>query len=427
MIVKEVVEKAMTKAQGAQAHLGQSESTDVSFENDKLKSAKSVQSTGLSVKVIVDGKVGYSHTTDVSDVDGVVERALEVAEFGSPAHFEFPMPQEAPNVKLYDDAVLSVTKSDMVNIGEEMMALVKEYNSDIIVSAGAEKGVERGEFANSNGLAYTTEDTSFGVQVGGQWIRGTDILWTGEGFGWKKREIDHAAIARKAIELFKLAENTAHIQSGSMPVIFTPEGMMVLLLALRMGFSGKNVFLGASPLAGKLGNKIADERLSIIDNPLIDYANGSDRYDSEGVPHQVLPLVKNGVVKNFLYDLDTAGRAGTKSTGHGSGCGITNLVVKEGDTPYEEMIKNTKEGLLVHDVMGLGQGNPMSGEFSVNVHLGYKIENGEIVGRVKDVMLAGNTYDAINNIKAIGNKAEWAYGSILTPPVQIGELSVVAS
>ena len=94
MIVTQLIEKAMKKAQGAQASLGQSEATDVSFENDRLKSVKSSQSTGMSVKVIVNGKVGSSHTTDINDVDGVVARALEVAEFGSPAHFEFPESRE---------------------------------------------------------------------------------------------------------------------------------------------------------------------------------------------------------------------------------------------------------------------------------------------------------------------------------------------
>ena len=77
MIVKELIEKAMIKAQGAQASLSRSESTDVSFENDKLKAARSSQSTQMSVKVIVDGKVGSSHTTDVNDVDGVVVKPLE--------------------------------------------------------------------------------------------------------------------------------------------------------------------------------------------------------------------------------------------------------------------------------------------------------------------------------------------------------------
>lgn len=426
MIARNLIERAMAKAQGAQATVARAESTAVSFENDKLKSAKSSQSTGMTVKVILEGKIGSSHTTDIDDVDGVVARALEAAEFGSPAHFQFPGPEEGPDVKIYDDAVLPVTKEDMVGIGEEMMALVKEYNSDIILDAGASKAVSRREFANSSGVEFATEGTRFGVGIHGQWIRGTDILSAGHSFGWRKREIDHAEVAGKAVELFQMAETIAPITSGDLPVIFTPEGMGVILLALRLGLNGKNVFLGSSPLAGRLGDRIADQRLSITDNPLLDYANGSGRYDGEGVPHRITPLIEQGVVRSFLYDLDTAGRAGTASTGHGVGCGPTNLVVGEGDTPLQEMIANTEEGLLVHNVIGLGQGNPISGEFSVNVHLGYKIDHGEIVGRVKNVMLAGNTYDALENIAAIGDEAHWVGGSLITPPIQIGQLSVVA-
>jgi PmbA protein len=388
MIVNRLIERAMTRAQGAQASLGRSESESISFENDKLKSAESSQSTSMSVKVVVNGNIGSSHTTDIQDIDGVVERALEAAEFGSPAHFDFPGPKKEPDVKVYDDAAQAVKKGEMVRIGEEMMGLVKDYNRDILVSAGVNKGVGTTEFANSAGIAYTTQSTSFSVGVEGQLIRGTDILWAGHGLGLKKREIDHREMARKTVVLFRMAENTATVRSGQMPVIFSPEGIRVLLLALSLGVDGKNVFLGSSPLAGKLGEKIADERFSITDNPLIDYAGGSSTYDGEGVPHQATPLIENGVLRNFLYDLDTAGRAGAKTTGNGVGCGPTNLVVNEGTTAYEDMVKQTKEGLLVHSVLGLGQGNPMSGEFSVNLHVAYKIENGEVVGRVKDVMLA---------------------------------------
>jgi PmbA protein len=426
MIVNRLIENAMTRAQGAQASLGRSESESILFENDKLKSAESAQSTSMSVKVVVNGKIGSSHTTDIQDIDGVVERALEAAEFGSPAHFDFPGPKKGQNVKVYDDAVQAVKKGEMVRIGEEMMGLVKEYNTDILVSAGVHKGVGTREFANSAGIAYTTQSTSFGVEVEGQLIRGTDILWAGHGLGLKKRELDHREMARKTVALFRMAENTAPARSGQMPVIFAPEGMPVLLLALSLGVDGKNVFLGSSPLAGKLGKKVTDERLFITDNPLIDYGGGSGTYDGEGVPHQATPLIEKGVLRNFLYDLDTAGRAGAKTTGNGVGCSPTNLVVNEGTTSYEDMVKHTKEGLLVHSVLGLGQGNPMSGEFSVNLHVAYKIENGEVVGRVKDVMLAGNTYTALKNIMAIGDTAEWAGGTLLTPPIQIANLSVIA-
>ena len=429
MIANQLVEKAMKKAQGAQAAFWQTESTEVSFENDKLKSTQSSQRTQINVKVIVDGKVGTSHTTDVHDLDGVVTRALESAEFGSPAHYQFPGPQGGTEVKVYDEEVLPVTKPEMIRIAQEMMGLVKGYNSDIFLGADVSKKVSKAVFANSSGAEFTNESTDFGMWVSGQWVRGTDILETGHGLNWRRRAIDHVAIAKQVTEWFRMAENIAPIQSGDMPVIFAPVGIGVLGLSLVLGLNGKNVLFGASPLAGKLGERIADQRFSLADNPLIDYASSSSKYDSEGIPHQITPLIENGVVKNFLYDLDTAGRAGTKTTGHGTGCNPTNLLFKEGDTSYEEMIKSIKEGLLVLNVMGLGQGNPISGEFSVNVQLGYKIENGEIVGRVKDVMLAGNVYDALNDIVAIGDKAEWISafgGSHLVPPIQIGSLSVVA-
>jgi len=426
MTATKLVEKAMAKAQGAQASLIKTESTNVAFENDKLKSSRTSQTTRVAVRVILDGKIGSCSTTDAGDIDGVVAGALDAAEFGSPIHFNLPGAQEGTDVKVYDHAVLPVTKEEMVHICEEMLSALKGHNADILVNAGIGKSSSSAEFANSSGIQFATETTSFGGGVSGVWVRGTDILWAGRGHGSRKRELDHLAIARKAVELFKMAEKTAPAQSGEMPVIFAPEGMHVLLLALRMGFNGKNVVLGASPLRGKLGEAIAHAGLSITDNPLIDHAAASSKYDGEGVPRQVTPIIRNGVLENFLYDLDTAGRASAKTTGHGIGCSPTNLVIDEGDTTYEDMIRETREGLLVHSVMGLGQGNPMSGEFSVNVQLGYKIENGEIVGRVKDVMLAGNTYDALKNIDAIGDKAEWVGGTLLTPPVKIRGMSVVA-
>ncbi|MBW2107677.1 MAG: TldD/PmbA family protein [Deltaproteobacteria bacterium] len=426
MLAHRLIDKALKTAQGAQATVQRAESTKVSFENDKLKFVKSTQRTTINVKVVVNGKIGSSHTSDECDADGVVARALEAAAFGSPAHFEFPGPSDGRPVRVYDEAVLGVTREAMVQIGREMMTVVKDYNPDILVSAGINKGVRQTEFANSSGAAYQTQSTSFGVGVHGQWVRGTDILLAGHAFGWKKRDVDYGAIADRAVALFRMAQDTASIETGTFPVIFSPEALEVLVLALRLGFNGKSVFLGASPLAEKLGQKIADARFSLTDDPLIDYASRSSRWDAEGVPRQVTPLIENGVVKNFLYDLDTAGRAGTRTTGHGVGCSPTNLVVKTGDTSWQDMVADTKTGLVVYDVLGLGQGNPISGEFSVNLQLAYKIEDGRIVGRVKDVMLAGNTYDALNNIVAVGDQAEWAGDSLLAPPIQISDLNVVA-
>ncbi len=430
MTTTELIDKAMKHAQGAEALLSRRESTEVSFENDRLKSASSAQTTRVEVRVIVDGKVGESETTDLADADGVVGRALEAAAFGSPAHFEFAGPGEAPDVALFDADVPALSQQDMVAIGAEMMGIVKDDNSEVLVHAGVSSDAGSREVATSAGAVHTTESTSLGVYVYGQWIRGTDILMAGDGTSWRRRTIDHKQVAHRAVEWLRLAENIAPIRSGELPVIFTPEGLNVLELALVLGINGKNVFLGSSPLAKRLGETIADERLTVVDDPLIDYAPGSGRVDDEGVPRRVTPVVESGVLRNFLYDLDAAGRSRTTSTGNGRGCWPTNLVIKPGDTSYEQMIAETKEGLLVHSMLGLGQGNAISGAFSVNVQLGYKIEDGKVVGRVKDVMLAGNVYDALKSIAAIGDQPRWVHGlygsASLAPPIKIARLSVTA-
>jgi len=262
-------------------------------------------------------------------------------------------------------------------------------------------------------------------------VRGTDILFAGHGVGQKKRAVDTEAIAAQAIEYFHLAEEIAPIESGEMPVIFTPSGLAALLLSLALAVDGKNVFLGASPLRDKLGQQIASPSLTVVDDPFVPYGPLTSAFDDEGVPRRVTPLVEKGVLRNFIYDLDTAGRAGTKPTGHGRGRRLTNLVIEPGKMPYAEMLRGIEKGLLVHEFLGLGQGNPINGEFSVNVFLGYKIEHGKLVGRIKDVMLAGNAFDALKDITAISQEREWVSGpwawfNGLIPHVQVGKLSVTA-
>jgi len=431
MIAQSIIEKAMQTAQSAQVTLNTRETSEVSFENDHLKSAESSQRTDIKLRVILDGKVGVSTTTDPGDVDGVVRKALAAAQFGSEAHFTMPAQQQTPSVKTYDPALLPLSKPEMIHMGQSMLDMIKSYNPEIVAGAGVSKTVQSVQFANSTGAAYTEEHTNFSVGAGGQLTRGTDILFAGEGLGQKNRKIDFEDIAARAIEFFRMAEVIAAVKSGEMPVIFTPGGLIALLLSLGMGLDGKNVLLGASPLAGKLDQVVADPRFTLVDDPLVDYGPQTSSFDDEGVPHKAIPLVENGVLRNFIYDLDTAGRAGAQPTGHGVYRSFTNLVVSPGDVAYKDMLKGVRQGLLVNDFLGLGQGNPINGEFSVNVALGYKIENGEVVGRVKDVMLAGNAYQALKHITAISQERQWqggpyAWFSGLFPYIQVDKLSVTA-
>jgi len=217
-----------------------------------------------------------------------------------------------------------------------------------------------------------------------------------------------------------------------MPVIFTSHGVGNALIApLASAFNGRMVLEGASPLKGKIGETLFSTDLSIIDDATTDYQAASAPFDDEGIATRAMPLVNRGVVENFYYDLHTAALAGTASTGNGNRSGgslpspgINALVVGSGIAPFDEMVADIKEGLIIEQLMGGEQGNILGGDFSGNVLLGYKIENGKITGRVKNTMIHGNVYQLLKNVAAIGNDSRWVGTSLYTPSIYCTEISV---
>ena len=130
---------------------------------------------------------------------------------------------------------------------------------------------------------------------------------------------DFGTLAETVIEQLELAKNTTSVSTGQMPVIFTPRGVRsAFFTPLALAFNGKMVVQGASPLVGKEGGQLFDQRLSVWDDATIDYRPASRPCDDEGVPSQRTALIEKGIVTNFLYDLQTAAIAGARSTGSGS-------------------------------------------------------------------------------------------------------------
>jgi PmbA protein len=232
-------------------------------------------------------------------------------------------------------------------------------------------------------------------------------------------------------EKLDLARESGSIKSGKMPVVFTPLAFMLSVgPALGMGFNGKMVEQGASPLAKRVGQKVFDERLSVHDDATLDKRPRSSPFDDEGVSTRKVTLVDKGVVSEFLYDLQTAGKVGTRSTGNGyRGQGSpspssTATVVDAGEGSIEEIIADIKEGLIVEYLLGGGQANVLRGDFGGNVHLGFKIENGQLAGRVKNTLIAGNTYEVLADIRRVGGERRWVGGSLYCPPIALEGVTV---
>jgi PmbA protein len=431
--VERILEQARKVAEAAEVFLVTAEETPVQFEANRLKHIQGKQSTSVALRIIKDGRIGYATGTDINDSQGLVENALETASFGTKARFELPPITPYPKVDIFDPNVESIAVEKMASLGEELIALITGHTPDIVCEAAVEKETIALSIINSRGGQAEYKKSVFSIGVVGNLVRGTDMLFVGEGQSSCHPLTNVEEIANVVLRQLDLAKNQASVPTKQLPVIFTPEGVVSALISpLMAAFNGKTVLEGASPIAKKLGKQVFDTKLSLFDDPTIAYRPNSRPCDDEGVPSQRTPLIEKGVVSSFLYDLQTAAQAKTKSTGsasRGSGLPVpspSTLVIEPGKVSFDDMVSDIKEGLVIEQLMGATQGNILGGDFSGNVLLGYKVESGKIVGRVKNTMVSGNVYQLLKEISAIGSQAKWVSGVINTPPIYCPRLSVAS-
>jgi PmbA protein len=433
--MEEILARACKVAEEAEVYVASIEETPVQFESNRLKNIQSKQSKVVVLRIIKNGRIGYATTTRLDDHTVLIADAIATARFGQKAEFHFPVRRRFPRVETYDPAVEKVSLKQMTELGEEMIAAVIGFSPEVMCEAGVSKVSCEISIINSRGGKADFHETVFGLGIEGQLIRGTDMLFVGDHTSSCHPVLNSKEITRTVIKQLELAKRQAAVTTRPMPVIFTPEGVAsALVLPLMTAFNGKTVLEGASPIGNRLGQQVFDTRLTIRDDPTIPYRPGSRPCDDEGVPCQRMTLIDKGVVSHFLYDLQTAAKAKTKSTGNGRrGAGgglpapsLNAFVMEGGSTSFNDMVKDIKEGLVIEHLMGAGQGNTLGGDFSGNVLLGFKIENGEIVGRVKDTMVSGNIYQLLKDITAIGSDCKWVGGSLCTPSLYFPNVSVAS-
>jgi len=431
--VEDILAQAKKVAEAAEVFMVSSEETPVQFEANRLKRIQGKQNTGVALRIIKEGRVGYASTTDLGDTQRLVNSAVETAQFGIKAGFELPPKTPYPQIDVLDPDTESIPIEKMIALGEELIALVIWHTPDIICEAMVTKDILSLRLMNSSGGQASYRKSIFSLSMWGSLIRGTDMLFVGESQSSCHPITKSKEIADVVIRQLELAKNRASVPSKPLPVILTPRGVVSAIIpSLVMAFNGKIVLQGASPVGNRLGEQVFDPKLWLCDDPTLAYRPNSRPCDDEGVPSQRTPLIEGGRVANFLYDLQTAALAGTKSTGNGSRNGglptpsPTTLTIAPGKTSFDEMVSDIKEGLVIEQLIGAEQGNILGGDFSGNVLLGYKIESGKIVGRVKDTMVSGNVYQVLKEITAIGSEAKWVGDFVLTPPIYCPRLSVAS-
>ena len=435
--MEKLLQQACKKVDSAELFKVKSKTIPVNFEVNRLKSIDISENEGKALRVINKGKIGFSSFTGSEDFDLMVEKATATSEFGSEASFNFPGETKRrgkEKINVYDEKVVDKSIEEMVKIGEDIIERVKDFNRKLRCDVTILKSYSEIEYLNSKGGNFSYSKTAIAYSVMVQKIKNQDILMVYSSLESGKDNLNAEELTSEIIENLEWGEKIVPVESGKMPVIFTPKAALVLILPIISGLNGKMVLKKISPLTSQKNKKLWSDLLTLYSDGTIDFAAGSAPFDDEGVEMKRVPLVEKGEIKNFYYDLQTAGMAGVKSTGNGLRAGlqsepvpgISNLVMEEGEVSFKEMIKDISEGIIIDQVLGLGQGNIISGAFSNNVQLGFKIENGKIVGRVKDVMISGNAIEELKNIASLGNKTKWIEGKYKFPHIYLKSLSVSA-
>ncbi|MBU1110843.1 TldD/PmbA family protein [Patescibacteria group bacterium] len=435
-LAKKLLKQAKTKSTAAEVVCSEGYTRGVSFEHSKLKIIGAKHSVLVGLRLIKNGRVGVAATNDIRRIDDLVGKALAVSEFGPEALFEFPKAAEYQEVAVFDSSVKGISEKKFVDLGHKIINDIHEFNPKILCHVDFGWGEGRSLLLNTSGLEVEDKASSLDFSVLGDWVKEGDMLSVGEGKTSCREDVDYDFCVERVKEKFSQAKDTAKIKTGQYPVIFTPSSFGSVISYIFTALSGKTVVKGSSKLRDKLGQRVFDKDFSVIDDGLIDWKTGSGKIDDEGVSVKKLFLIKKGEVKNFYYDLQSAAQAGAKNTGHGvrgataalGSPGLHNVLVDGGKASYKSILSGIEEGILAEDFLGVGQDNPFNGDFSMNLALGYKIEKGRIVGRLKDTMIAGNAFELLDKgLRALSQEREWVGGSFCCPYVVLEPVAVVSA
>ncbi|MEW6359237.1 MAG: TldD/PmbA family protein [Planctomycetota bacterium] len=372
-----------------------STSVSCSFENARLKAAASEEGFSYAVATVVEGRCGATSGNDLTRLDEMIRRSVALAKVGSAAHFDaYPPPAKTPRVKTYSKQTAGLTRDSLIESCRRVVDGLKAFDAGLFIEASGGRSVGEKLTVTSGGVCHYARGTGWGFGGGVQRTEGSDMLFARCHRGWRdvNEFYDHQFVLDHILDDLRNAKTTTTPPKGKVAALIDPYALGMFLYPIVLGVNGRNVAKGDSPLQGRLGEQVMDRCVTIIDDPHWAFSPGSCEIDDDGVPTQVNEIVKDGVLRMFLYDLDSAGLAGAKPTGN-IGCSPYALHVLPGRRTAREILEAIDDGIYIKSLIGFGQSNIMNGDFSSNVALGFRIRKGEIVGRVKNTMIAGNTYD----------------------------------
>lgn len=382
----------------------------------------------LSLRLFCEGRVAVASSSDLSEptLQRLVDRAMERARLAGADPFaglpEFQAPPSADALKLWDPAILEMSPEAKIARAKELEALgLKDKRIGKSLGASFSTGYATVSLANSKGFSGSYRSSSASTGVTYQAGEGQNLFQE----GWYdtsrslKTLMSNEALAAKAVNRATRLISARKVESQNVPVVLEPPMAAQLLSFLAQCLGGRAINQKQSFLAGKLGETLGSDLVTILDDGLLPGGTGSSPFDSEGTPCRKTALVEKGVLKSYLLDAYNARKLKLASTGNAGGA--TNLYLQKGASTPEEMVKSMDKGLLLTGTMGQGT-VATTGDLSRGA-FGLWVEKGEVVHPVAEITISGNLGQLLKNVVMVGNDLEFR-SSISSPTIKIAEMTV---
>ncbi|MBO9999192.1 MAG: TldD/PmbA family protein [Cyanobacteria bacterium SID2] len=409
-------------AEAAEVFQSQSHTRPVYFEANRLKQLESVELEGLALRLWKSGRPGLAVAYGDVSLQDLVDRALAISSLNAPEFVELSDDRNAS----YPDIGDPVPVEQLVSWGREAIDLIRNEYPEILCTAAWDCEIESTRLINTHGLDCSYTDTTLSSDLAAEWVRGDDFLSICDGQTQRDR-LDPKQLARKILQRLAWAQENVSPPVGRVPILFTSKAADLLWGTVQAALNGKRAIEKSSPWCDRLGDRILSPLLTLSQHP--DIGPYSCPFDDEGTATRPIVFIEEGILNLFYTDRRVGRLLGSGSTGNGFRPGLEgyptpglfNLIVKPGSGSLDDLIAQLDDGLIVDEMLGGGGG--LSGDFSINVALGYRVKNGTVVGRVKDTMVSGNVYTALREIVQLGGDAIWN-GSCYTPSLTVEGLSV---
>jgi PmbA protein len=426
-------------ATAAECTISEGDEFSVNVRMREVENLKQAGSRAAGLHILVGKRTGSSYTSDLTDngIRQLVSSARELARVTT----------EDPCMGLPDDSELGSHEGDLglccadldatdtnarIELARRAEASALSFDARILNSEGGslDTHVGRQVFANSAGFSgeyRSTYCSIVAVPVAREGASMERDYWFSMARGFTGLESPEQ-VGRMAAERALRRLGARKVQTQNVPVIFEPRTARSLLRNIFEAVHGTAVYRSQSFLAGKLGEKVASEKLTVVDDGTMPGKFGTSPFDDEGVRTRRTLVIDRGVLKSYLLNSYTARKLGLRTTGNASrgvtgnaGVGHGNLYIEKGECPPERIIESVREGFYVTDLMGFGV-NIVTGDYSHGAS-GMWIRNGELAYPVSEVTIAGNLKQMLMDIEWVGSDLEFR-GSTASPTLLVREMTV---